>query len=576
MKRLKYIFLTLLFLGLTACGGGNGSSGLGSIVSHTGALSVMVTDDMTTQYSKIWVTVLKVTALDSSGQQHVLYDDATGQVYNLTELNGVTALLSTQDLPPDTYNNFEITLANDISLVDKQGQTIQASFNTTGDPEVIQIQGSVTITAGGVANMGIDFDLKQFTYDQTTGIVTPVLIYLDDNHLQQISLNRARVEGVIAEIIDAQTFTLQNRYGSTVTVTLQTTATIFNENTGAVGGDTSALTVGQKVEVFGSYDPGTMTIEAISAKIHDNTSPSGSPDSTEVKGVVTSFDGSTLVLDVRESNFIPGSTTLEISNVANALFTKGSLDVLAAGQWVEIYGTWEDPLFTALVVEIEGGTPRWNDGHDFDSEHHDYGYAELKGLVTGMNGTVLSLQLTERDHITGQSMGTADIDISIAWLKNGNQDCLTDGAFVEVKGANDSASGNFMAYTIEIKSSCSLTSSNDSSMQSSTSCDPSMQSTTSCDSSMQSSDSNDSSASSANPGNYVELGCLITAIDGNTITISVIHSEYLLSNTTEAVIDVTNAWYDHGTQQMLTLNRYIEVNGSWDGSQVSAVKVEFK
>ncbi len=468
MINLKYIFMSLMLFTLAACGGGNGSSGLSGIFANTGALSVMVTDDMTTQYSKVWVTVLEVTATDSSGQQHVLYEDPNGQIFNLTELHGITALLSSQDLIADTYSDFEIILANDISLVDKQGQTIQASFNTTGDPEVIPVQGSVSVTAGGFTRMGIDFDLKQFSYDQSSGIVSPVLLYLDDNQLQQISLDRSRIEGLVTEIIDAGTFTMENRYGSTVTVTLQATATIFDEYSGTVAGDTGVLTVAQKVEVFGTYDATTMTLDAVSARIDDTSPSSGSGGKTEIKGVISSFDGTSLVLDVRDSDFIPGSTTLEISNIANALFTKGSLDTLAAGQWVEIHGTWEDPVFTAMVVEIEGGIPRWDDGHNFDNSHHldtehddpdsrhdIYGYVEIKGLVTALNGTTLSINPTD---MNGNAVSTAatDINISNAWYKNGDMDCLTEGAYVEVKGANDINTGGIAAYTIEIQSPCGI------------------------------------------------------------------------------------------------------------------------
>ena len=552
--KLKHLYLPWLLLALTACGGGNNTSGVSgsrdTTGDNTGALSVMITDDMTTQYSKVWVTVLKVTTTDSSAQQHILYEDATGQVFNLTELHGVATLLSTQNLPADTYNNFEITLANDISLVDKQGQTIQATFNSTGDPEVIQIQGSVTITAGGIANMGVDFDLKRFTYDPTTGLVTPVLLYLDNHQLQQISFNHAEVEGRVTEITDAQTFVLENRYGSTITVTLQATATIYNEYTGTIGGDTSALTIGQVVKVFGSYDAATMTLNAVSAKIYNDNSPSGSPASTEVKGVITSFDGTTLVLDVRDADFIPGSTVLEISNVANAVFTKGSLDTLAAGQWIEVKGTWEDPVFTAMVVEIEGGIPCWDDGHHFDDDsndlngdNHTFGYVELKGLVTGVNGTVLTLNLTQANNLVGQTTGPLDIDINNAWYKDGSVDCLTEGAYVEVKGTNDTSGGGVVAFTIEIKSPCGSSSNND---------------------------------PTSGPVNYVEVGGLITAVDGDTITISVIHSEYFVPASNEVQVVVTNAWFEHGTQLMLAQNRYVEAKGGWDGSQLSAYKIEFE
>ncbi|MFQ5470198.1 MAG: DUF5666 domain-containing protein [Gammaproteobacteria bacterium] len=540
---IRHLFLPLLLLVLTACGGGGSSSSVtngenNSSVSNIGALSVMITDDMSQDYAKVWVTVLKVTAEDSTAQQHVLFEDTAGQVVNLTELNGVAALLSTQDLIAGDYSNFEITLANDVTLIDKLGQTVQAMFNATGDPKVISVPGSVTITAGGMTNIGFDFDLKQFTYDPATGLVTPVLAFLDRNQLKQISLNHGEVKGRINEIVDAQTFTIQNRFGNTITVVLQATATIFSEYTGKVGGDTSALSIDQKIEAYGSYDADTMTLSAISAKIDDDSGSSVFRAATEVEGVVVSFDGTTLVLDVRDADFLPSSTTMEISNVANGHFTKGSLDSLTEGQWVEIKGTWEDPVFTAIIVEIEGGIPHWDDDHGFNGDHHPNGYAELKGVVASVVDNVLSINLTQSNHLVGQSSGTIDIDISNAWYKYGNAECLKEGASVKVKGTKDTTSGNVIAYTIEIKSGCGT------------------------------------SLTGSVP--RAEVEGVIASIEGNVVTLNLIFAEYFLPGGIEVQIDVSSALFEHGNSQLLKSGLRIEAKGSWDGTQLNAYEVELK
>jgi hypothetical protein len=44
---------------------------------------------------------------------------------------------------------------------------------------------------------------------------------------------------------------------------------------------------------------------------------------------------------------------------------------------------------------------------------------------------------------------------------------------------------------------------------------------------------------------------------------------------TTVVVDITNAWYEDGSFATLALNRFIKVEGYWDGAVLVARKVEF-
>ena len=60
----------------------------------TGAVSVLITDNRSAEYSEVWVTIKEVKAVSASGETVTLYDDPAGAAYNLTQLVDVGALLN--------------------------------------------------------------------------------------------------------------------------------------------------------------------------------------------------------------------------------------------------------------------------------------------------------------------------------------------------------------------------------------------------------------------------------------------------------------------------------------------------
>jgi hypothetical protein len=461
-----------------------------------------------------------------------LYDNPQGGVYNLTELHGVGALLDTQVLEPGTYSDFQVNLTNDVTLVDKNGQTITAHFNTTGDPLTIDVLGSVTVSSANTS-VALDFDLRQFSYDPATGLVTPVVLLVHQDQVRTFDRCYGEIQGYVNNILDAQTFELRLHNGTIITVTLQATATVVNRSAHQVTQDTSGLVVGQHVEVYGNYDAATLTLAAVRVKV-EGRSGLNQVARDKVEGIVQSFDGTTLVLDVREANFVPTGTTLDI-NVANVLFTKGSIDTLAAGQWVEIRGTWQDPVYTATLIEIEGGLPQWSKHNNKHNYSHDY--AEVKGSIDAVDGNTVTLTITKSEHFAWTA-ATIAIDVTNAWYKYGDSACLQPGAFIEAKGAVDS--NGMTATLIEIKSACGT------------------------------------GGSGSSGYGSAEVKGTVAGVNGDLVTLNVVRAEYFNPGAAPIDVNVSGAWYEHGTQAQLSTGVFIEVNGSWDGSVFTAAKVEFK
>lgn len=534
MRQSRYLVLVISFFFLVACGGGGGTSTSGGSSS---ALSVLITDDLSTDYAKVWVTVSRVAASGPDGSEVVLYEDPQGGVFNLTELDGVAALLDTASLDPGVYGDFRITLADEITLTDRTGQSITAAFNGTGQTETLAVAGSVSVPEAGNISVGFDFDLKQFVYDPATGLVDPVIIMVEQEGLERLDRTYGEIEGRVASIIDTATFELRTRSG-TITVGLQATATVTDESRGFVGSDTGALSIGQEVEVYGNYDASTLTLSAVQVRIDDDGDGVSSFGRAEVEGMVQSFDGTTLVLDVREADFVPATTTLTISNVPNAFFTRGALADLGAGQWIEVEGNWEDPVFTALRIEIEGGRPNRSDD-DTDAGYMD-DYAEVKGTVQGISGDTITLTLTSFDHFAPIT-DSIEVDAGSAWYKYGNSDCLEVGAFIEAKGAITST--GLSATVIELESACA--------------------------------------AGSGSPvdddgDGPAEVRGTVQEVNGESLTLHIVRAEHIVTDATGITVDISGAWYEYGSPADLTPGALVEVKGAWDGSVLEAYKVEFE
>jgi|Deesub1362B_J571_1020462.scaffolds.fasta_scaffold00011_38 hypothetical protein len=439
--KIKVLLVIMFILPLMfSCGGGGSSSSVGTV-------SVFITDDISRDYSKAWITIQKITAISTDGVEYVLFEDTVGKVFNLLELSGIGALLNITTLPEGIYNDIKVTVKNEIVLVDHNGNTINAKFATTGEQYVIDVHGTLTIIAERKTSFALDFDTKQFSYDPTTGLVSAVVIFKPENELKDLYQSYAEIEGYVVEVLNDSSFTLQIEDTSVViTVTLHVTAVVFDENTGAVSSDTSLLEPSQKVEVYGNYDASTLTLEAISVKIEKTSS---SEHMAEVEGFIQSINGTTIVVDVKEAeHFVPISNTITV-NVSSAKFIKGSIEILAEGQWVEIKGTWDGAVFTAVVIEIEGApcgecntnantntNTNGNQNCNMNTNSNNNGcinYVEIKGTVQTVNTNTIIVSITEAEHFVPPS-NTIEIDISTAWFKHCSSNDLAPGVTVEVKG----------------------------------------------------------------------------------------------------------------------------------------------
>ncbi len=431
-----WLILTPIALALAACGGGGGGSDTTS-TSGSGTVSLVVTDNLTLDYAEVWVTVEKITATDNQGNTVTLYQDTTGQAINLSQLANIGALIDAQTIPAATYTQFNITLANNISLVAAVGgaQT-NATFDQTGNASVVfNVNGSLVVAANQPTSLVLDFDLARFTYNATTNTVDPTIVQTTAPLNQTV----ATMQGTIQAVANANQLTLTPATGgAAITVKLHAQATVVNTINNTLGTDFTGLQAGQSVIISGIYDAATLTLTARHV-LHGSSQ--GINARHEVEGIVVSFDGANMTLNVEEASFIPGSNVIGIANTANAFYSAGSVAMIAVGQQIEYKGNWDGTTFTAVFGEIDGA-PR-NGGSYVDD------YAEIEGNISVINGDTVSLLVSSSEHVNGINQGdTVTIDVSSAWFKEGNRACLTSGAQIEAKGGMTDAT-SMMATTVE-------------------------------------------------------------------------------------------------------------------------------
>jgi len=549
----QIIILVYLAAMITGCGSSSNSlnDNIQTFRENMSTLSVLVKDNLSLDYREVWIRLLKVEAIDINDQIITLYDNPDGRVFNLASTDTVAALLSARSIPAGNYKTLRITLASELTLVDKNGSQTTHKFTNASDTLTLSIPTDLQTIADKVASLALDFDIAQLVINQANEITPEVKVITDTSS----SIDRiiAEIEGKVVSILDNHQFTLQPT-GSNINIDVQlhSTGVVTNEITKQNGIDFSSLVIDDKVGIFGNFNSNGLVLEAVSVSVNGDTPSSGNANqvinkTVKVEGIINSLNNNALELNVHEASFIPQTDVMTIIDLSNAFYQRGNQTMLATGQQVEIKGTWDGQQLTAKHIEIEGAHIETSDsGSVSDSE-----LAEVKGTVSQIQNTLLTIQVEEAEHInlTGN---TLSIDIKEAWFKHGNIDCLTNGTKVEIKGSVSTDGNNTLSPTvIEVKSHCT---------------------TLPNESSSDDGSSNDVPLSSTG----VQAYGLIQSIEGDKITLQTTKTEHFspTGNTIEVIVTNTTS-FEHGTKNDLTQNASIKVEGTWNGQALTAVKIEF-
>jgi hypothetical protein len=439
---------------LVACGGGGGSTVEAPTASPLSyQLQTYITDNLATEYSKVWVTIKKISAVDGAGTEVTLLDASASPVtVNLSSLADVGQFMSTVTLPAGVYAQIKVTIGNAVQLVSLDGtKTISARFNSTGGDQVLTLR-DLDLNPANTGQLVLDFNLAKFSYDATTGIVTAVVERREAGEaFGKFIRQQAEVHGSVTAVnASAGSFTVKDSRLGTVVVTLAADATLINEQTQAKL-TLADLTVGANVEVKGKVTPGATTADpsTVTASVV-HVLPAGSTGEGTASaprlrgaGTVTAVSGAKITVSLTDANFLPSSNIIVV-DTSSARFTHGQLSEVAVGASVRFAGKAAGTgttTVTATVFDLDGASSNPGNGEG------KYSPGVIGKVATVTSSTAFTITVTAAS--TNVPAGTYTVDASKAEFESGTASCLVVGAQVKLRGT---LSGSTLTATrIEIE-----------------------------------------------------------------------------------------------------------------------------
>ena len=356
LRRLAAFFPVALVLALTA---GCGSGGTGTSLSAAGgraSLDVFVTDGFSDQYKQVLATLFKIELTTDGATFQTVFNDTAGRTLDLASLASTAELLASVTVPPGTYTQARITFGDHITLVSNSGTStsvaVDPSAGTASNGQVAVLVNSPTTVQVNQSNtVFVDFKLAEF---QLVGNVVRPSIHCGNGDSGMINRQRtAHLTGTVTGLTGTTAFTLQDKNGRTVAVTLTDTTTVTSGQTG------SAVTLanGQNVIVVGTFDRTTNTVTAMSVTLNDFTTI----NHARAEGTVASVDttAGTFILTVeRADGIMPTAGTITVATNTSTQFGRGrhqqvTFADVKAGVEVEVNGVFDTTTQT-LTAKFVG------------------------------------------------------------------------------------------------------------------------------------------------------------------------------------------------------------------------------
>ncbi len=450
------VVMVVAIIAMFGCGGGGGAG--------SSAFQLFVTDDLHPGYSGVWVKIFKANLKDATGASAQVFNSTDGLTVNLRDLHDGAArflLLAPGQVPDGTYNKVVFELDKSVTLVAKpSGAVSTANFPSSLDSTVVghsdlSVDLSPTLIVPGAPRLVIDFDLKNWIV--AGGVITPVLNHHNGSGLDDPSRHhKFEFEGLIGNLAGTpptQTFSLTLKHGGTVSVSTDDTTQIVGD------GGVTTLSNGQKVEVYGAFDP---TTNKIVAKII--RSESEFEDENKAIGILSNANVGSLTFDLAPSytrGFAPQGEKIIVQTNGTTKFRGAHGSTLTEAQFyaavqaaganvtVEVEGTYSSGSNTLTAKSVH-----------FESES-EMGEDEGKGATGSPDSAegTFNVTLTESEGFTPPG-GPLPVKVGpTAEFRDKNGNSITKTAFfdiitagsktVDIKGAY--ASNLFTASRIRLR-----------------------------------------------------------------------------------------------------------------------------
>jgi hypothetical protein len=438
---------------LAACGGGGSASpGLAQVQSV--AVQTYITDNLATEYSKVWVSIRKITVVDGNGVEVTLLDaGASPVVVNLSSLAAVGQFMSTVSIPAGIYTEIRVTLGNSLQLVSLDGATTTAAKFTASGTDFVWKVREVSVDASAGGQIVLDFNLAKFTLDSVSGLVTPkVELPRPIDAFKKFVRQQAEVHGTVKSVdLTGNSITIDDaRLGNGVIVTLATDAVIVSEKDGKTL-TLAELTAGDRIEIKGTVTPGATTADPVTVvasviNVEPADMPAGAPRARG-EGKVSAVAGSLVTVNLDEANFLPGSNSVVV-DISTATFAHGQASDLVPGIEVRFRGTVSGSGSSATVMAADFDVKGGQSARD-RQEHPDLKFSGVNGAIAALNGDGTFTVTVTRPDGPLVVPGTYTVDPAAATYQEGAASCLAVGKFVEAVGSL--ADTTLSAKFIEVK-----------------------------------------------------------------------------------------------------------------------------
>ncbi|HEV7576335.1 MAG TPA: DUF4382 domain-containing protein [Caldimonas sp.] len=430
---------------LAACGGvGGGVDATASAGSSAQAQSVplqtYITDNLATEYSKVWVSIETITAVDGSGAEVTLLDaTAAPAVVNLSSLAAVGQLMATANVAAGVYTEVRVTLANSIQLVSLDGSsTITAKLAPAGSSFVVHVR-NLSLDTAANGQLVLDFNLAKFSYDAATGLVTPTVeAPKPADAFGKFVHQQATVNGLVASVdVAGQSLAVDDaRLGRGVVVTLAADAVIVDAATGATV-SLGAVALGAHVEIRGTVKPGATTadpVTVVASVVHiEKALPPVAVQSVAGAGKVSLVNGHLVTVALNEASFLPGANSVVV-DIASAHFAHGVAADLAAGITVSFRGTVSgagaQTVVLASDIDLQGAPSQGE-----RQKNPEQTFTAVNGAIARLNpdGTFTVTVVKADGPVVVPGVYT--VDPLHATYMEGKASCLTTGAVVQAVGS---------------------------------------------------------------------------------------------------------------------------------------------
>ena len=445
-QRLLALQLAFATVILGACGGGGGSADpaavdtSGTAQAQSVPLQTYITDNLATEYSKVWVSIEKITAVDAAGAEVTLLDaTAAPAVVNLSSLASVGHLIATADVKAGVYTEVRITLVNSVRLVSLDGATtITAKLAPTGTELVVPVK-NVGLDTAASGQLVLDFNLARFTYDAVSGLVAPIVEAPKPvDAFKKFVHQQAEVNGIVKSVdLAKQTMTIDDvRLGKGLVVSLASDAVIVDETSGATV-TLAGISVGAHVEIKGAVTPGATTgdpVTVVASVVHiERALPPVAVTTVAGGGKVSAVSGHLVTVTVDEASFLPGANSVVV-DIASAHFLHGAAGDLAVGVKVEFHGSLggsaNAPVVLATDIDVQGAPSAGS-----LAQNPTQKFTAVNGQVATLNSDgTFTVAVTRADGPVVVP-GSYTVDASHATYMEGNASCLKVDQVVQAVGS---------------------------------------------------------------------------------------------------------------------------------------------